>query len=374
MVKALETRQELRPVSSDILPTWIETLESRRLLSVSGQSTVETVESTTIEIIAMPVQHVMPLHHQIDNLGFGQSSFSSSGYNGGGMRLINDYNNALAQWAAAVNAALQNWAAHEFGVVGDLNSGQQTVTHHAPVAHGTDSSGSTSDYVANTGPTNSQKQSTTADDATSSQKSTVGKTSTTTDNSTAPTTAPQQAAGEKVTNPAPQAVAVQSVFSDTHLTAPARQSLKDAALADATPANLKDARERSSKSEESSSSLLNDLRNDKISLTVNRHEANTVERIGRRVIVPIESSAMRSLLRNNRHDDAATEMPGRQFVPMQYDAADLAAMQQEDQGQFTWKQMAALVGTGVLIGSYAIAVQRRRKMLMAVWPGIETER
>jgi len=67
-------------------------------------------------------------------------------------------------------------------------------------------------------------------------------------------------------------------------------------------------------------------------------------------------------------------MPGRQFVPMTYDASDLAAMEQEEQGQFTWKQLAALVGTGVLIGSYALAVQRRRKMLMSAWPGIETER
>jgi hypothetical protein len=343
---------------------------------VSGQSTVETVESTTIEIIPAPVQHVMPLHHQMDNVGFGQSSYPNFGY--GGMRLINEYNNALAQWAAAVSAAIQSWAAHEFGAgLGDMTGGQQNANTHAPVAHGTDSSGSGSGYASNADPTGSQNQTATPakDDATTSQKSTGGKTSTTTDNSGATTNTPHQAAGEKVANnPAPQAVAIQSVFSDTHLTTTAKQSLKDAALADATPANLKDARERSNKPQELSSPLLNDLRNDTISLTANRREASNVERIGRRVIVPVESSAMRSLLHTNRHDNSAEEMPGRQFVPMQYDAADLAAMQQEDQGQFTWKQFAALVGTGVLIGSYAIAVQRRRKMLMAAWQGIQTER
>ena len=62
------------------------------------------------------------------------------------------------------------------------------------------------------------------------------------------------------------------------------------------------------------------------------------------------------------------------YSPTRYDAATFAAAGNNADGTYDWKQLAAIIGTGVIVGSYAMESQRRKKAAMNYYSGIETDR
>jgi hypothetical protein len=87
-----------------------------------------------------------------------------------------------------------------------------------------------------------------------------------------------------------------------------------------------------------------------------------------------ESNPLRHLIGSNVNDQAFTTRPGKLYVPSSYDVASVAASSDDSDDRLDWKQFAALLGTGVLVGSYAIESHRRKRAMMSMWPGIESER
>ncbi len=92
------------------------------------------------------------------------------------------------------------------------------------------------------------------------------------------------------------------------------------------------------------------------------------------VVSESNSNPLRHLLGAHANDQTFGPRPGRTFVPSSYDSASFAADRDDSDDALTWQQLAALIGTGVLVGSYAMEAQRRKRALMSNWPGIDSER
>ena len=91
------------------------------------------------------------------------------------------------------------------------------------------------------------------------------------------------------------------------------------------------------------------------------------------IISGSNSNPLRHLLGAHANDQAfGPARPGRIFAPSSYDSASFAANRDDSDNALTWQQLAALIGTGVLVGSYAMEAQRRKRALMSNWPGIDS--
>lgn len=79
-----------------------------------------------------------------------------------------------------------------------------------------------------------------------------------------------------------------------------------------------------------------------------------------------DASPLRHLLGHANENPSVTSRPGRMYSISGYDAAAFAATRDDSDDALTWQQLTALIGTGILIGSYAIEAQRRKRALMAL--------
>jgi hypothetical protein len=80
-----------------------------------------------------------------------------------------------------------------------------------------------------------------------------------------------------------------------------------------------------------------------------------------------QSSTLRHLLQQNRNGETVSPAkPKSVFAPSTYDAASLAASRDESDDMLSWKQIAALVGTTILVGSYVADSQRRKREIQTI--------
>jgi subtilase family serine protease len=80
-----------------------------------------------------------------------------------------------------------------------------------------------------------------------------------------------------------------------------------------------------------------------------------------------ESNPLRHLMSRTNVDQTATPArPGKMYSPSSYDAATLAATEDGIDDMLTWKQIAAVVGTTILVGSYAANSYRQKREIQTI--------
>lgn len=109
-------------------------------------------------------------------------------------------------------------------------------------------------------------------------------------------------------------------------------------------------------------------------LASEHHSMSSESHLPLRSVSVTESNPLRHLMRSNPNDQTFVARPGKIYSPSTYDVASIAARSDDSDGMLDWKQLAALLGTGILVGSYAIESHRRKRAMMSMWPGIDSER
>jgi hypothetical protein len=93
-----------------------------------------------------------------------------------------------------------------------------------------------------------------------------------------------------------------------------------------------------------------------------------------RVSFDTDTSTLRHLRSADNGETSRLSIPGNLYTPSTYDAAAIAAIGENNNGPIDWNQLVALVGAGVLIGSYAMEKHRQKKAAVSLWPGIDSEK
>src|SRR5256885_4676360 len=106
MSTPLETRQELRPVSGEFVPSWFETLENRRLLSGTGDVLMQPALSLSPSATSSSVVGLTPAQikkaygfDQLSGDGSGQTIAIVDAYND--PNILNDLKKFSSQFSLA---------------------------------------------------------------------------------------------------------------------------------------------------------------------------------------------------------------------------------------------------------------------------------
>jgi hypothetical protein len=172
--------------------------------------------------------------------------------------------------------------------------------------------------------------------------------------------------------PAPQNPAQPSLFSEVHLPAP--QAAKMIAAVTGTNGRMNGTAAAVGQSTGSNASGIAGNGNAQTNQTFEQRADSDSSTLIGRISFDTDTSTLRHLRSVNDAETSRQSTPGNLYTPSNYDVAAMAAAGKENDGPIDWNQVAALVGAGVLIGSYAMEKHRQKKAAVSLWPGIDSER